>query len=178
MNAKHLTTQKVLDGVMADAALRQHKIEVAMTFPMSHITEHYCQIHDLSIHEATEHERELKRFLAMCAITEDGMVGMMGPVDDLWHNFLTFTRDYEAFCRQVAGRFMSHIPETRPAAGPEVLEGYRKFLDRYREIFHEEPPKHLWPDPKSPTLEASACGNGACGGGCGGCSGCSGCSAF
>jgi hypothetical protein len=40
---------------------------------------------------------------------------MYGPVDRLWHVFLTFTRDYAAFCQAVAGRFIHHRPEAQGA---------------------------------------------------------------
>lgn len=31
-------------------------------------------------------------------------------VDDLWHEFILFTRHYEAFCRRAFGRFLHHTP--------------------------------------------------------------------
>jgi hypothetical protein len=30
--------------------------------------------------------------------------------DDLWHEFILYTRQYEAFCRKAFGRFMHHTP--------------------------------------------------------------------
>lgn len=34
------------------------------------------------------------------------------PVDDLWHDFLTFTETYERLCLKVAGNFVHHVPAT------------------------------------------------------------------
>lgn len=31
-------------------------------------------------------------------------------VDDLWHEFILYTRNYDAFCRRAFGRFMHHTP--------------------------------------------------------------------
>jgi hypothetical protein len=31
-------------------------------------------------------------------------------VDDLWHEFILYTKDYDAFCRQAFGRFLHHTP--------------------------------------------------------------------
>lgn len=31
-------------------------------------------------------------------------------VDDLWHEFILYTRHYDAFCRQAFGRFLHHTP--------------------------------------------------------------------
>ena len=30
--------------------------------------------------------------------------------DDLWHEFILYTRNYQAFCRQAFGRFLHHTP--------------------------------------------------------------------
>ena len=31
-------------------------------------------------------------------------------VDDLWHEFILYTKNYELFCRRAFGRFMHHTP--------------------------------------------------------------------
>ena len=31
-------------------------------------------------------------------------------VDDLWHEFILYTRHYQAFCQQAFGQFMHHTP--------------------------------------------------------------------
>ena len=31
-------------------------------------------------------------------------------VDDLWHEFILYTRDYQLFCQQAFGRFLHHAP--------------------------------------------------------------------
>ena len=38
-------------------------------------------------------------------------------VDDLWHEFILYTRNYEVFCRQAFGRFMHHTPAVVLAGG-------------------------------------------------------------
>jgi hypothetical protein len=34
-------------------------------------------------------------------------------VDDLWHEFILYTRDYQVFCSQAFGRFLHHTPAVR-----------------------------------------------------------------
>lgn len=34
-------------------------------------------------------------------------------IDEMWHNFILFTQDYEAFCSAHFGRFIHHQPEKR-----------------------------------------------------------------
>ncbi len=34
----------------------------------------------------------------------------MKEIDDMWHTFLLFTRDYQDFCQQYFGKFFHHLP--------------------------------------------------------------------
>jgi hypothetical protein len=47
-------------------------------------------------------------------------------VDDLWHEFILYTKAYDAFCKQAFGRFLHHTPAV--VLGPEKLdnEGLRR----------------------------------------------------
>jgi len=36
----------------------------------------------------------------------------MKEIDDMWHTFLLFTKDYISFCKQYLGRFFHHSPTT------------------------------------------------------------------
>src|SRR3954447_23969374 len=95
----------------ADAE-RSGVVARAMAFPMEPIVRRYMDEQQLPAEVAREHERELKRYLTLCALYPDSAFGMAGPVDELWHTFITFTLDYARFCDQVAGRFIHHVPAT------------------------------------------------------------------
>ena len=49
-------------------------------------------------------------------------------VDDLWHEFILYTRHYQRFCRGAVGRFFHHTPavvlgkdrQGRPIQGPPI----------------------------------------------------------
>ena len=47
-------------------------------------------------------------------------------VDDLWHEFILYTRHYEAFCEQAFGRFMHHTPAVVLAAEQRDNAGLRR----------------------------------------------------
>jgi hypothetical protein len=131
----------------------------AMAFPMDPIVARYMEEQRLPADVAREHERELKRYLTLCALDADGAYGMNGPVDELWHTFITFTRDYARFCDEVAGRFIHHVPTT-PGAGHDADGGasYQRTLDAYAATFGEEAPPEVWPRLGSADHAGSACG--------------------
>jgi hypothetical protein len=47
-------------------------------------------------------------------------------VDDLWHEFILYTREYSGFCDKAFGRFMHHTPAVVLGSGERDNEGLRR----------------------------------------------------
>ena len=47
-------------------------------------------------------------------------------VDVAWHEFILFTRGYQAFCSVVIGRFLHHTPAEHMASGEVARQGLRR----------------------------------------------------
>jgi hypothetical protein len=58
--------------------------------------------------------KDLVQFLYVCGTQQGGRVPFYppGPIDEAWHTFLLFTREYDAFCRYHFGVFIHHAPVT------------------------------------------------------------------
>lgn len=85
-------------------------LKIANNFDTSIVLERYIQDYSVSLKTAKLHERELKKFLTLSACSSNGY-GMAGPVDNYWHTFLLFTREYSEFCKSIgSGKFLHHIP--------------------------------------------------------------------
>jgi hypothetical protein len=137
--------------------VQEEVISRAMAFPMDAAVDRYAAEHDLPIEVAREHERELKRYLALCALEPEVSYGMKGPVDDLWHTFITFTRDYAGFCDEVAGHFIHHVPNNSNNGHEDT--SYGEMLEAYSATFGEAAPPEFWPQGEysgSPTQCAPA----------------------
>jgi len=145
----------------------RRRVEIAEQFNLKQILARYCKEEGLSIEIAQDHRREMLRFLALCAtaIQHGKFYGMTGAVDELWHTFVIFTREYAAFCDAVAGRFLHHVPEVEGKMSPNTFNHYLAFLADYEAVFNEPAPAAYWPRPGG-NPEANACR---------GCSACSSC---
>lgn len=65
-----------------------------------------------------------------CVIHEE-----MKEIDDMWHTFLLFTRDYHEFCKsKLGGHFFHHDP----IVSSLVSDNYAIELERYLEYIHEK----------------------------------------
>ncbi len=127
-------------------------IETAMSFPMDDLLRKYCMEHALPIETAREHEREIKRFLALSVINSSTKYMMSGPMDELWHSFILFTKKYHDFCYLVAGHYIHHAPSSDK---PNDFGGYMQLLQDYEVLFGEEPPTQYWPRPQKESAEES-----------------------
>ena len=90
-------------------------IQKVMNYQMPHIITRYRKDYNVSEDTAKVHEVELKRYfiLAVDKTDDEDPLGMMSTqVDNLWHTFLLFTKDYQAFCHDMFGKFIHHIPLT------------------------------------------------------------------
>lgn len=99
-------------------------------------------------------------FLATCAPNTNGRLVPSRLVDIGWHTFLLHTRDYAAFCDQVAGRFLHHVP-TEPEDPTAHGEPARAALARTVTAIEENGfviDPDLWP--RSAGADCTGCHNG------------------
>jgi hypothetical protein len=71
--------------------------------------------------------RALRQFFLAHLKSGRQFVAMPSQVtDDLWHEFILYTRHYERFCRQAFGRFMHHTPAVVLATAQRDNTGLRR----------------------------------------------------
>ena len=130
------------------------RMESIAEYPMDHVVEKYAKEYDVPLELAKEHEFELKRYFQLAALNPKFDYGMAGPIDDLWHTFILFTKDYGLFCDNMIGRFLHHYPDRMYDGEPkgenvetsDTLEWYAKFLKDYALLFGQQAPAHIWPN--------------------------------
>lgn len=97
---------------------------------------------------------ETLRFLTLCA----GQNGALTPskrVDDIWHEFILFTKTYQTFCEDKYGRFIHHQPSQKDH---ENDIQYRHTLACYVEVFGQADDQY-WPRPDASVSQCGPCEN-------------------
>jgi uncharacterized protein (TIGR04222 family) len=90
---------------------------------------------------------EYRRFLLLAAVAPHP-VSPSDAVDQAWHVHVLDSKAYRAFCRNVLGRRLDHVPSRGGAEErAKHQRDYEATLDTYRQMFGEEPPPDLWPSP-------------------------------
>ncbi len=79
---------------------------------------------DLSLKDCQLAANALRQFFLAYLKSGRKYVSMPSQVaDDLWHEFILFTRHYEAFCKGAFGGFLHHTPAVSVGSGDRADDG-------------------------------------------------------
>ncbi len=125
---------------------KENTIQAIMAYPMNDIVKRCQKDYNYSDQDMVILEKELKRYFILSAVKTPhaGGTGMYSAdVDNLWHTFILFTKDYADFCQKHMNRFIHHMPETEnskksPDYLAETQKDFQAFVKNYQEIFNEE----------------------------------------
>lgn len=69
----------------------------------------------------------LRDYFIICNQAKGLMVAMPSQVIDIaWHEFILFTRSYDAFCKRAIGRFLHHTPTEAMRSPTEADQGIKR----------------------------------------------------
>lgn len=100
------------------------------------LTERLMKQMFLDLPAANSLKEDMLRFLYLCgSSTFDERFAPPEIIDEAWHHFILFTRDYDAFCKHYFGKFIHHSPNT---SEKQVEPGLmKKTLSCARQTFGE-----------------------------------------
>ena len=109
--------------------LRLRRAEFIRTYKwppglLKKLSEHYPA---LSRKDAALVSRGLRQFFIAHLMSGRRFVSMPSRVaDDLWHEFILYTREYQRFCRSAFGVFLHHMPAVVLSENRKSNEGLRR----------------------------------------------------
>jgi hypothetical protein len=98
-------------------------LETVMAYQHPDVVARFLKSWDIPEAEAQEVFDELKKWLWLCAVSRhDAEPGTLGRplsiinsmilVDEMWHAFILYTKDYSQFCHDHFGYYIHHGPTT------------------------------------------------------------------
>lgn len=73
------------------------------------LIERYSNKENVNTENAKLHFTALKKFLKLSSDTSRPCFPSK-DIDEIWHNFILFTKDYQFFCNNYLNKFIHHIP--------------------------------------------------------------------
>lgn len=115
------------------------------------VLQRYIKDHDHRHLTPTSIRDEWIKYALMARNGESGLGMFSKDVDNLWHTFLLFNKDYEAYCSLLDitkqnKSVLYHIPHAQEAICPRVCQWDKKkqFVETYKNTFRSEPDKAIW----------------------------------
>jgi hypothetical protein len=130
-------------------------IAAALAYRNDEVVFRFQKLYRMSHREASDLFTETRRWLWALARSHSvpdaprlAIYSHMLLIDEMWHNFVLFTREYAAFCDELLGGYLHHAPTTRAEherlkaqfrKSPHafVRRSAREQLEQCNFIFHE-----------------------------------------
>ena len=97
----------------------------------------FTDLFDVTDAEAEDIFTETKKFLYICRIPGVFIPDELLIVDEMWHNFILFTKEYQDFCAFYFGGYLHHTPASR-AEKTQHQQGLVADPGAARQAFHEK----------------------------------------
>lgn len=127
-------------------------IDLVVTYKNENLVKYVAELKNISAEEAAKRLIDLYRWLWLSSlrnhlytqhesVPDSLMIGPeLGFIDDLWHAFILFTRDYQTFCQEYLGGMIHHDPLEQ-----EVKESFRILCETDPEAAREVRKKEMRP---------------------------------
>lgn len=73
----------------------------------------FTDLFDLPEEEAKSIFKEMQKFLFICQLKGIFIPDDLLIIDEMWHNFILFTKEYHSFCATYFGKYFHHLPATK-----------------------------------------------------------------
>jgi len=104
---------------------------------------------------------EFKKYVGLVAISGENLGMLSKPVDEVWHQFILFTKKYMGFCDEFVGEYLHHSPNTSHT--PLDPKSSDNLIRNYKTVYGK--PSPLW-DFKSDCDGGEGCDSGDSSPGC------------
>ena len=96
-------------------------------FPLG-LQQRFAQSHPTLKHnDCTQVFDALKTYFWICGRNKNGMASMPSQiVDDAWHEFILWTREYSMFCEKAFGFFLHHTPAQAMTSPTQAQDGIQR----------------------------------------------------
>jgi hypothetical protein len=107
----------------------------------------FRDMYDISGTEVEDLFRETRKFLFICQVKGVFIPDDLLILDEMWHNFILFTKEYHSFCNKHFGKYFHHLPaskkekeeqKTKNETDPEMArEEYLKKLEHIVSVTYD-----------------------------------------
>lgn len=89
------------------------KLTCVLDYTNEDILNRFSRSFTIEEEEVVDIFNETKKFLGICTLPGVFIPDDLLIIDEMWHNFILFTKEYSRFCEQYFGCFLHHLPASK-----------------------------------------------------------------
>lgn len=93
--------------------LNPAQLEDLLSYHNEDILSRFTDMFEVTSEEALDIFQETKKFLYVCQVDGIFIPDDLLILDEMWHNFILFTKEYHAFCNRYFHRYFHHLPASK-----------------------------------------------------------------
>lgn len=93
--------------------MEKQQLEQILAYQNEDVIFRFTNMLETTEDEARDIFNETKKFLYLSQLPGIFIPDELLILDEMWHNFILFTKEYQAFCEKNFGRFVHHQPATK-----------------------------------------------------------------
>jgi len=93
--------------------LNPEQLKDMLSYYNEDILSRFTDMFEVTEEEAQDIFQETKKFLYVCQADGIFIPDDLLILDEMWHNFILFTREYQAFCNRHFNRYFHHLPASK-----------------------------------------------------------------
>ncbi|WP_462268051.1 glycine-rich domain-containing protein [Mucilaginibacter sp.] len=93
--------------------MTQQQLEAILAYKNDDVISRFTDQFNVTDNEAEDIFIETKKFLYLCQLPGIFIPDELLIVDEMWHNFILFTKVYHQFCQEHFGRYFHHLPASK-----------------------------------------------------------------
>ena len=110
-----LTLEEItaISGSLRSEEDREYSLDKALKYQNDEVVHRFTTLWDVSVAETQDLFLETKKWIWLYAQPEKPRLKITTPllmIDEMWHNFILFSRDYMKYCYDCFGRYIHHAP--------------------------------------------------------------------
>jgi len=130
---------------------------MALSYQNDVLIKRFSKRNNVSLKKSYHLFEEMKKFLIICRMLGESC-SPSKDLDEMWHHFILYTRDYKDFCITYLGKFIHHNPTETP-----VVSSRRSMIELAEKTFGSID-RSLWPSTEKIACNSFCSGDDYCSG--------------
>lgn len=93
--------------------MKEQQLQAILAYENEDIISRFTDMFDIEVAEAEDIFTETKKFLYLCQSPDIFIPDELLIIDEMWHNFILFTKVYHEFCAAHFGNYSHHLPASK-----------------------------------------------------------------